>query len=275
MQFDFCSFATATTGQAATITAGAAVSGFRTLATCNGGTFPPDGTPVEYTISDGVNKESCTGVTGGSGTTLTRILSQSTTGALLNLSGNAVVSLNPISSRYNALGAGTVSAVSARIRRTADQAIPVGAGFTDIEWQAVGHQIGETIWSLATPTQLVAQSTAIREVKVEATFSPVGLIGTVTAKIQLLCNGAVIGADEQQVIAGAKASLIITAERPFNTGDIFIVQATHDNASPLSILAEGTHSPDIIITVVGGAQGQASPYNYGLTAAIGAGQFLN
>lgn len=98
MQFDRVSFSTATTGTG-TITAGAATSGFRTLA----GASIPDATTVQYAITDGTAWETGTGVTGGTATTLTRVLSQSSTGALLSLSGSATCFLTPIASQYNAL----------------------------------------------------------------------------------------------------------------------------------------------------------------------------
>ncbi len=91
MLFDLVSFSTATTGTG-TVTAGSATSGFRTMAAAS----IPDGTTVEYAIEDGSDRETGTGVTGSSATTLTRTLASSTTGSLLNLSGSATVFLTPI-----------------------------------------------------------------------------------------------------------------------------------------------------------------------------------
>ncbi len=102
MQYDRVSFSTATTGTG-TVTAGSATSGFRTMATAASGSPIPDGTQVSYTIEDGAAWETGTGVTGGTATTLTRVLSQSSTGALLNLSGSAKVYLTAIASRYNTI----------------------------------------------------------------------------------------------------------------------------------------------------------------------------
>jgi hypothetical protein len=108
MQFDRVSFATATTGTG-TITAGAATSGFRTMA----GAAILDGSKVSYAIEDGTAWETGTGVTGASATTLTRILSQSSTGSLLNLSGTAKAFITPIALEYNNLASiGKVIAIS-------------------------------------------------------------------------------------------------------------------------------------------------------------------
>jgi len=98
MQFDFVSFTTATTGTG-TVTVGSATSSFRTPLQAS----IPDGTTVEYAIKDGTARESGTGVIGGGSTTLTRVLSQSTTGSLLNLGGTATVFITPIASQYNGL----------------------------------------------------------------------------------------------------------------------------------------------------------------------------
>lgn len=93
--FDLIRFATATTGTG-TITAGSAVSPFATMAAAG----IPDGTSIEYSINDGANSEKGIGVTGSSGTTLTRGVIEAYVSGVkqttpISLSGTAQVFCDP------------------------------------------------------------------------------------------------------------------------------------------------------------------------------------
>jgi hypothetical protein len=85
---DLVQQSTATTGTG-TVTLGAAVTGFRTVA----GAGIADGSVVSYVIQEGTNREVGAGVIGASGTTMTRVLRASSTGSLLNLTGSAFVGI--------------------------------------------------------------------------------------------------------------------------------------------------------------------------------------
>lgn len=84
--YNLARMTTATTGTG-TITLGAAVTGFRTFADAG----VQNGDLVSYGIIDGDHTEVGRGVYTASGTTLTRSVLSSTTGAALNLSGDAEV----------------------------------------------------------------------------------------------------------------------------------------------------------------------------------------
>lgn len=249
MQFDRVSFATATTGTG-TITSGAATAGFRTMAAAT----IPDGTTVQYAIEDGTGWETGNGVVGASSTTLTRVLSQSSTGALLVLTGAAKCFLTPIASQYNGLNSGTTSVVFGRVRMGANQSIAAGSVYLDLVWTVAPSQVGGTFWTSGATVTI--PETGYYQIDVEATFESAAT--PVTCNMQLLAGAAVIGDDERMVAASATAAMIVSATRSFVAGDTLKVQVKHSNATALNVLTQGDHSPDIRITKIGGAKGDAT-----------------
>jgi hypothetical protein len=97
--FDLVLVQSATTGTG-TLSLGAAVDGGRTFAAAG----VPDGATVSYAIADVGQREVGRGVYSAAGQTLTRSMTGSTTGTLLNLSGAATVGITALAEDFAAAG---------------------------------------------------------------------------------------------------------------------------------------------------------------------------
>lgn len=164
--YDLVGFTTATTGTG-TITVGAAIDGHRTLA----GASIPDGTVVSYGIADslGTARETGVGTVGGSGTTLTRTLRASNTGALLNLSGSAVVWITALSTDIV-----QTDAVNLWIAAQRGAIVALTDGATITPNMASGNFFSATLAgnrTLANPTNVVAGQSGCFFITQDATGS--------------------------------------------------------------------------------------------------------
>lgn len=155
-------------------------------------------------------------------------------------------------------GGGVIAPVATRIRRSTNQSIPTGAGWTDLSWDVAAYQANGTFWTSGAETLI--PETGFYQVFTEATFDGTGLLGSATANLQIIVNGStVIGDDEKQVIINGKAAMFAMAQRSFTAGDAIKVQVKHSDANSVNVLSQGDHSPDIIITKLTGAKGDIGP----------------
>lgn len=138
------------------------------------------------------------------------------------------------------------SPIACRIRRATDQSIPTGASYTDLSFSNAAYQDNATFWTSG--ATITIPVTGYYQVFAEGTFDGSGLLAAVTANMQILLNGTTtIAEDERTVAIGGKPSLFAMAQRFFTAGDTLKMQFKHSNASALSVLAQGDHSPDIIL----------------------------
>lgn len=140
---DLVKVACATTGTG-TLTLGAASAGFRGVSALT------DGAQYSYSLEDGAARETGYGVFTASGATLTRNLDASSTGALLNLSGNATLAITALSRDFDDKAPRTSPVVQAG---AADQAGLVVKGAVSQtaplqEWRASN----DVVWSAVGPT---------------------------------------------------------------------------------------------------------------------------
>jgi hypothetical protein len=138
-----------------------------------------------------------------------------------------------------------------RIRRATNQSIPTGAGWTDVSFSNAAYQVGGTFWTSG--ATITIPTDGYYQVFAEGTFDGAGLLAAATANMQVLHNGSTtILEDERTVAINGKPSLFGMAQRLFAAGDTLKMQVKHSEMSALNLLAQGDHSPDIILTKLAG-----------------------
>ena len=150
------------------------------------------------------------------------------------------------------------SVIASRIRRNVNQAIPTGVIWTDLVLDSSNYQTGGIFWTSGATTTI--PETGLYFITSEATFDGAGLltIATINMQIEAVVSGVptIIGDDEKQLAINSKGSLFVFAQRYFTVGDTIKTQLKHSDAGSLNVLAQGTHSPDIIVTKINGAKGE-------------------
>lgn len=160
----------------------------------------------------------------------------------------------------------TIQSVIGRIRRNSNQSIPTGASYTNIDFTTSAYQEGGVFWT--TGSDIIIPENGYYQIFAEATFDGTGLAAMITANMQILLEGGLtIAEDENQVAINATASLMCIAQRFLSTGDVIQLQVKHSNVTSVNILAQGDHSPDIILTKINGTTGYTG--SQGNTGGLG------
>jgi plastocyanin len=167
-----------------------------------------------------------------------------------NFTGATLTQTSPDTVEIDASGVN--DAVVARIRRSTNQSIPMGGGWTDLVWNASAYEVGGNFWTSG--ADCTVPESGYYQVFVELSYDGSGLVTVMTSYAQMLLNGSVIAADETPVEINSIGSLWLMAQRYLSAGDVIKVQTRHSDASSHNVLAQGDHSPDIIFTKVGGVQ---------------------
>ena len=148
----------------------------------------------------------------------------------------------------------TASVVAGRIYRNSNQAIPTGTGYADMSWSTVGYEQNGDFWTTGTSTTI--PESGYYQIFAEATFDGAGLLAVATADMQIVLNNTtIIATDQVQIMINGKGVLQAFTQRQFNAGDTFKVQVRHTDAGSLNVIAQGDHSPDIVMTKLNGAKG--------------------
>lgn len=164
-------------------------------------------------------------------------------------------------------GGGSQSLTAARVRRSTNQSIPTGTGWTDLVWDASAYQEGGAFWTSGAIVTIPV--TGYYQIFAEATFDGAGFLTNVSAEIQALVDGVVVAADEKTVPAGTPDSLFCMTQRRFTAGQQVKVQVRHSMGTAVNILSQGDHAPDVIIARIGAADTPVGLWDYWIEARSG------
>lgn len=221
--------ATATTGTG-TVTLGAAVASFQTFAAANavnGKTYP-------YEIRDGDAWELGRGTYTAAGTTLSRTLVASSTGSLLNLSGNAIVSVVALADDLGFKGA--------RVKKSADQTAANYTSATAITWDAEDYDT-DGFHSTVSNTSRITIPTGLGINYVELTAGVSTALVTADMWHQPLIrkNGSTV-IDAHTTESGLTGNNVVVSSGPIAVADADFFEVTFQVETDTSITIQSSAS---------------------------------